>query len=366
MTDDFRGLLEEQGRTFHAVQNGIERLNDRCDSIETALGRSLRGTADGESNEEKRQAETFASLINGKSAFSREQVGDPDLDAYRQYRGVLSKYLRYGLTHLTPEENQALVMGRVSAKALSVGIEADGGYWVTPQISDRVVRRQFDTSPMRTIANLVTIGTDAIEFPTDSNDLISGGWVGETDTRGETATPEVGIKRIPVHEQFANPRATQKVLDDAAFPVEQWLADRIADKFIREENAAFVSGESLSDILQGLERDILRILTRLLVTEPLARGLTAGLGSFTGGGLGSRGAASRARSAAPSGRWRTCSRARCRGSASAASMPSTRWPPRTWRTRSWRGSFRRAGPCTGRAGRRATASRPSSPTASSW
>ncbi|HEX9770051.1 MAG TPA: terminase small subunit, partial [Kiloniellales bacterium] len=48
-------------------------------------------------------------------------------------------------------------------------------------------------------------------------------------------------------------------------------------------------GESLSDILQGLEEDILRILTRLLITEPLARGLTAGLGSFTGGGLGSGG-----------------------------------------------------------------------------
>ncbi|HEX9770162.1 MAG TPA: hypothetical protein VGA50_13400, partial [Kiloniellales bacterium] len=52
---------------------------------------------------------------------------------------------------------------------------------------------------------------------------------------------------------------------------------------------AIVKGESLSDILQGLEEDILRILTRLLITEPLARGLTAGLGSFTGGGLGSGG-----------------------------------------------------------------------------
>lgn len=246
MTDDFRGLLEEQGRTFHAVQAGIERLNDRCDSIETALGRSLRETADGEPGDERRQAATFASLITGKSAGARGEDGLPDLDAYRRYRGVLSKYLRYGLAHLTPEENQALGTGRVSAKALSVGIEADGGYWVTPEISDRVTQRQFDTSPMRTIANIVTIGTDAIEFPTDSNDLITGGWVGETDARGETATPEVGIKRIAVHEQFANPRATQKVLDDAAFPVEQWLADRIADKFIREENAAFVSGNGVS------------------------------------------------------------------------------------------------------------------------
>jgi hypothetical protein len=93
MTDGFRGLLEEQGRTFHAVQSGIERLNDRCDSIETALGRSLRGSAEGEPSEERRQAETFASLITGKSAFSGQEDDEPDLETYRLYRGVLSKYL---------------------------------------------------------------------------------------------------------------------------------------------------------------------------------------------------------------------------------------------------------------------------------
>ncbi len=246
MTEDFRGLLEEQGRTFQAVQGGIERLNERCDSIETALSRSNRAAGDGERPEETKRAHRFASLIGRESALADGESGEPELATYRAYRSVLAKYLRYGLAHLTPDENQALVLGRVSAKALSVGVEADGGYWVTPEISDRVVQRQFDTSPMRSIANVVTIGTDAIEFPTDSNDIASGGWVGESDSRSETATPEVGMKRIPVHEQYANPRATQKLLDDAAFPVEQWLADKIADKFIREENAAFISGNGVS------------------------------------------------------------------------------------------------------------------------
>ncbi len=44
-------------------------------------------------------------------------------------------------------------------------------------------------------------------------------------------------------------------------------------------------GESLSDILAGLERDILRILTRTLITEPLAEGIRGGLaGDKTGAG----------------------------------------------------------------------------------
>lgn len=245
MTDDLKALLAEQGETFEAVRTNLERLSGRCDAIETAFSRSARGADRENGAGESKRARRFASLVRGDRSFADEGSGE-NLQAFRAYRAVLAKYLRYGLAHLTPEENQALAHGRVSAKALSVGVEADGGYWVTPEISDRVIARQFDTSPIRAIANVVTIGSDAIEFPTDSNDIATGGWVGESDARAETATPEVAMKRIPVHEQFANPRATQKLLDDAAFPVEQWLADKIADKFLRDENAAFVSGNGVS------------------------------------------------------------------------------------------------------------------------
>ncbi len=246
MPDEIKALLEEQSQTFEAVKGSIERLDGRCDAIETAFKRTPKTNGGNDPTLEAKQANKFAALIKGEPLMARSETGGMDLNSYHAYQSVLEKYLRYGLAHLTPEENQALALGRVSAKALSVGVESDGGYWVTPEVSDRVITRQFDTSPIRSIANVVTIGTDAIEFPTDSNDILSGGWVGETDARAETATPEVAMKRIPVHEQFANPRATQKLLDDAAFPVEEWLAERIADKFLRDENAAFTSGNGIA------------------------------------------------------------------------------------------------------------------------
>ncbi len=46
---------------------------------------------------------------------------------------------------------------------------------------------------------------------------------------------------------------------------------------------AIVEGGNLRDVLQGLEKDILRIVTRKLVTEPLAGAVTGLLG---GGGIG--------------------------------------------------------------------------------
>ncbi len=48
-------------------------------------------------------------------------------------------------------------------------------------------------------------------------------------------------------------------------------------------------GESFSDILQGLEDDILRILTRTLITEPLAAGIRGGLAGEESGAGGLEG-----------------------------------------------------------------------------
>lgn len=46
----------------------------------------------------------------------------------------------------------------------------------------------------------------------------------------------------PGGELFANPAASQAMLDDAAFDAESWLAGEIAAEFAKAEGAAFVSG----------------------------------------------------------------------------------------------------------------------------
>ena len=64
-------------------------------------------------------------------------------------------------------------------------------------------------------------------------------WVGETTDRNNKETPKVGKWRIPVHEQSTRPKATQKLLEDAAVDIEAWLQRKVSDKFARAENAAF-------------------------------------------------------------------------------------------------------------------------------
>jgi len=44
---------------------------------------------------------------------------------------------------------------------------------------------------------------------------------------------------------YAQPKVTQKLIDDAATDVEAWLAGKVADKFARVEGAAFWTGDGV-------------------------------------------------------------------------------------------------------------------------
>lgn len=128
-------------------------------------------------------------------------------------------------------------------KTLIAGNNPQGGYFIRPERSATMIKRIFETSPIRSIANIETTSSDVMEFLIDDDEATSGGWVGETQSRGETDTPDIGLLTIPVHEQFAQPKATQKMLDDPGFDIESWLARKVTNKMTRVENTAFVVGD---------------------------------------------------------------------------------------------------------------------------
>src|SRR6056297_120933 len=215
------------------LQEAQKELQNRVDELDLSMQRQGLG-ANGKPKDVDLQAEArqFFNTINGGPV----QDGEVDVEAYSAYKQAFNKYLRLG--------NKALNNPDIR-NALSVGSDPDGGQWVPASTSNRIITKIFETSPMRSIANVVTIGTDRLEIPKDLDEGTSGGWVGETDTRSATSTPEVGIQEIPVHEQYAMPQVTQKLLDDAQFDVEGWLSNKIADILVRTENSKFVDGNGI-------------------------------------------------------------------------------------------------------------------------
>lgn len=171
--------------------------------------------------------------VKAALAFAKEKGVDVSAEEFKAYRNALDVYMRRG--GAAPKDVMA---------AMSVGSDPDGGYTVTPDTSGRIIKKVYETSSMRQVASVVTIGTDRLE---GFNDLGEGssGWVGETQPRPATSTPQLGKWEIPVHEMYAFPQVTQKLLDDSMWNIEAWLADKTSDKFARDENAAFLNGNGV-------------------------------------------------------------------------------------------------------------------------
>jgi HK97 family phage major capsid protein len=177
-----------------------------------------------------------------KAALRTKQAGNEDETAERKLeKSAFIQALRKGEDKLTGENRAAFERLQ---KRLSVDSDPDGGFVVTPEFSSRISTVVFETSPVRQVATVETISTDALEGLFDGDEATVG-WVSEQQARPETATPQIGLWRIPTHEMYANPFATQKLLDDAFLDMEGWLAGKVADRFARFENSAFVNGNGV-------------------------------------------------------------------------------------------------------------------------
>lgn len=130
-------------------------------------------------------------------------------------------------------------------KSLSGATGASGGYAVPQEIDGIIDSTLKAISPIRTIANVVRTGSAGYRKLVASGGTASG-WASETGARAETTTPVFTEIAPPTGELYANPAASQAMLDDAAFDVEGWLAGEIAQEFAKAEGAAFVSGTGVN------------------------------------------------------------------------------------------------------------------------
>ena len=186
-----------------------DKWNDRLGEIVAAL------------DKEKEEREALETIVNRPGATQTDIATDLAVrDFYSIVKNqdmdeiVVTDVLRDSLAEYSVDYSRFIRKGDIT-DAMQVGREGDGGYWVDPELSTKITEFIVETSSIRELATIETISTDALEGEYDLEEAGSGGWVGETEARPATATPGIGKWRIPVHEQYANPRATQKVLDDS-------------------------------------------------------------------------------------------------------------------------------------------------------
>ncbi|MGG6879646.1 UNVERIFIED_CONTAM: phage major capsid protein, partial [Pseudomonas aeruginosa] len=131
------------------------------------------------------------------------------------------------------------------AKALQIGVDADGGYAVPEELDRNIIELLRDESPMRQVCNQIFVGTPDYKRLANLGGAGSG-WVGETAPRPETSTPTLAQISAVMGELYANPQATQTSLDDMFFDVEGWLNSEVGREFSEKEGAAFLLGDGVN------------------------------------------------------------------------------------------------------------------------
>jgi HK97 family phage major capsid protein len=128
----------------------------------------------------------------------------------------------------------------VKAK-LTTDSDPDGGYLVPEEVETTIDRIMGTVTAMRSIARVITIGTNMYKKPMNMGGAGSG-WVGEREARTETGTPTINELEFPVMQMYANPAATQDILDDGRIDIAAWLGDEVSITFGEQEGAAFIVG----------------------------------------------------------------------------------------------------------------------------
>jgi HK97 family phage major capsid protein len=133
----------------------------------------------------------------------------------------------------------------LEAKAVTMTPPAKGGLGVPLEIDATIDRVLRAASPIRSIAQVVEVGSANYRRLITTTGVVSG-WVSETQARPETDTPDFAEIAPPMGELYANPAASQAMLDDAGFNVETWLGEEIGREFARAEGVAFVAGDGVN------------------------------------------------------------------------------------------------------------------------
>ena len=150
-----------------------------------------------------------------------------------EYRAAFNDYMRGGNTQQ---------LKQLEIRALSAGVNSEGGYSVPSSIDQEIAMKLADTSPLRKMAMVQQISVGNVYKKLNANTNLSTSWVGEVASRTETNTPVFQELNVSLHEQYANPAASAILLEDSAIDIDAWLVEALQSAFAEAEATSFISG----------------------------------------------------------------------------------------------------------------------------
>jgi HK97 family phage major capsid protein len=194
--DGFKGTFETR---MEAVANDNKKLADRLDKIEAKAARP-------------------------------GIVAANDNDAAIETK-ALNAFLRGGVASLDDVEK----------KTLNAGTPASGGYVTAPEYSTAILEKLVQFSPLRALANKMTIGTSEVYLPVlDSS--ITGGYVTEIGNRASTE-PTFDQMNFKTFEYAGYVPVSRQLLEDSFVDLQSYIAGQVVKQFGKAEATSFMVGD---------------------------------------------------------------------------------------------------------------------------
>lgn len=250
---DIKEAVDKLGRTFEEFKKANDQrleelakkghvpadLQEKVDKINEALTEATKVKQ--ELDKEKARIGELEAMAN---RLGRQKSGDAPAEV-KEHQEAFARFMREkdGDEGLRDLERKMLAR-TLGEKAASTISDPDGGYLVPEAVATAIDRLLTQDSAMRAICTVRSIGAANYKKLVSIGGATAG-WVGEKDSRPETKTAELVGLEIPTHELYAQPAATQTLLDDAFVNVAKWLADEVALAFAELEGDAFINGDGV-------------------------------------------------------------------------------------------------------------------------
>lgn len=252
---EVKRLIEDQGRAFEEFKKANDERIAKAAKGEAVADLEAKLTRLNEALDAvgTRVEKTETKLARPGALGRGDQKDSPEALAYK---GAFLSWVRSPLD----SERQAFLQQRakalqaVESKAFggddgfetratqTVTSTGSAGGFALPEIIERqIARLSVDISPIRQIATVRTVGSPDYKELFDVNGAAFE-WVGETDTRNQTNTPDLAEVAPTFGMGSAKPQASEESLDDLFFDVESWLISSAGEAIGQGEGASFVAG----------------------------------------------------------------------------------------------------------------------------
>ena len=213
VNDERLRQIERKGSSDPLTEEHLRKVNDAIDEqkskmekIEVALSRP------------ESEVKNFKFANNGEL----------------EYKKAFNDYIRRGA------DGDLVRLEKKNILNTSTSSDSYGGFLSTPNMQRIIAGEVQNSCIMRKICSVQEISTSSLDVIDD--DSFATAWNSEAGVVSDSNASILTKRTIATHDLIAQPRVTQKLIDDSSIDMEEWLAHRLAQEFSLAEENAFING----------------------------------------------------------------------------------------------------------------------------